>query len=166
MPTNLEDPSNIFEKLEYGISIHQKTRNDNLVIWDQYIPKKNITCVFCNLRSFETLQLWNIGTLKRGNQGTKTLFSAKGIPTTPQHTDSHSCASPLLGWRVNLGDTSGLEVFGRVEVGGLFNSTRNIIPITLAVLHLCEAPYKGRPRQLLVNKIFVAWLSLIFYGTL
>ena len=46
--------------------------------------------VFLEFWNFETLKLWNVEISKLWSQDTF-LFSRKGIPTTPQHTDSHPC---------------------------------------------------------------------------
>ena len=52
-----EDPSKIvFENLEYGINIFQKTWNGHLVIWDHYLRT--------NIEYFESLKLSNSEPLK------------------------------------------------------------------------------------------------------
>ena len=70
---------------------------------DQYLPEsmklKYGNMGSLNLRNFETKKLWNQETKKHFetksrkpmNQGTKQpfLFSSKGVPSTPRHTDSH-----------------------------------------------------------------------------
>ena len=56
-----------------------------------------------NFWNFESLKLWNVKsfeTLKPSNQATL-LFSSKGIPSTPQHTDPHHRTQPpFWGTRV------------------------------------------------------------------
>ena len=70
--------------IEYGIKIFKKTRNGNLVIWDQYLSTNmNGICESLKLWNFETLKLRNFETKKPRSQET---FSSEGIPTTPQHT--------------------------------------------------------------------------------
>ena len=95
-------------------------------IWDQYLPEsmeskfgdmepisvENSKRFFgsLNFRNFETKKPRNSETKKPRNQETKKprnqetkkpfLFSSKGIPSTPQHTDSHPCtlaAAPRKG---------------------------------------------------------------------
>ena len=76
---------------------------EDLWKWDQYLPEA-MKWQFSNTG---LLNLWNFDTQKLRNQETskprnyKTLetkkpghFSSKGIPTTPQHTDSHPCTRP------------------------------------------------------------------------
>ena len=59
-------------------------------------------------RHFETKKPRNHET-KRPNTNI-CLFSSTGIPSTPQHTDSHLCTwPPSWGTRGSLGDTSGRE---------------------------------------------------------
>ena len=93
-PYNHEDPSDCFLQVLNGINIFQKTWNGFLVIWDHW--------------NFGTLEFATKNLLKPRNQETKikkrkkhnkpktkktfnlSLFSGKGIPTTPQHTDPHT----------------------------------------------------------------------------
>ena len=35
----IDDPFHTFENLEYGINVFQKSWNENLVLWDQQLPK-------------------------------------------------------------------------------------------------------------------------------
>ena len=68
-----------------------------------------------------TLNLWNSGIKKRRNQETKKprnqecfLFSTKGIPSTPQHADSHPCTSFGL-WAYNFDARLYLSAFSANE---------------------------------------------------
>ena len=51
---------------------------------------KTWTFEFMIIWNFEWLQFWHVETLKLWNF----VFSTKGIPSTPQHTDAHPCTRP------------------------------------------------------------------------
>ena len=101
-----EKSRNAFENIVSG-SLIRNVGNHCLKCWkDRHRNILKIRLTFpanleYGIKIFQ--ETWN-GILKSRNQETKIprnqetfLFSFEGIPTTPQHTDPHSCTSPPLG---------------------------------------------------------------------
>ena len=114
VPTNPGDPSDILWNLEYGINIYSKAWDGKLVLnMDQDLSNTNIKLTCCNMVSMPSKEMkWEGGTLQLNepehlnvfvfnerNLNIRILFlcSIKGIPATPQHSDSHPRTSRPLG---------------------------------------------------------------------
>ena len=93
--------------------------------------------------SFETLKLWNYETSKLWNSESSKLwkfealelwflFAMKGIPTTPQHSDSHHCTSPHCLRRQIVSETLSIELFFIISSNS-FHASPRLLSIKMVV---------------------------------